>query len=74
MNHLFLLAEAGGVTDTVTEIAKNFGVDWSHLIAQILSFCIVAIALHKFAYKPVLSMLEERRQRITEGLAKAGLP
>ena len=71
MNDLFLLAQAGGVTDTVKEIAGNFGVDWSHLIAQIISFTIVAIALHKFAYKPVLGILEERRQRITEGLANA---
>src|SRR5947209_13090729 len=71
MNHLFLLAEAGGVADTVKEIAGNFGVDWPHLIAQIVSFTIVAIALHKFAYKPVLAILEERRQRITEGLANA---
>ena len=66
-----VLAQAGGVTDTVNEIAKTFGVDWSHLIAQIISFIIVAIALYKWAYKPVLQVLEERRQRITEGLANA---
>ena len=71
MNDLFLIAQAGGVTDTVNDIAKTFGVDWSHLIAQIVSFTLVAIALHKFAYKPVLGILEERRQRITEGLANA---
>jgi len=72
MNHFILLAEGGGgITGAVSEIAKNFGVDWSHLLAQIVSFGIVAILLHKFAYKKVLNVLEERRQRITEGLANA---
>ena len=55
----------------VQEIAKTFGVDWPHLGAQIISFCIVCALLYFFAYKRVLAMLEERRQRITEGLANA---
>ena len=59
------------MTGAVKEIADNFGVDWSHLIAQIVSFGIVAFLLHKFAYKRVLTVLEERRQRITEGLKNA---
>jgi F-type H+-transporting ATPase subunit b len=70
MSHFVLLAQ-GGVTGAVKEIADNFGVDWSHLIAQIVSFGIVAFLLHKFAYKRVLTVLEERRQRITEGLKNA---
>jgi len=55
----------------VQEVAKTFGVDWPHLIAQIISFAIVCTLLYKFAYKRVLAMLEERRQRIAEGLANA---
>lgn len=68
MNALVLLAEAesGG---RVQEIAKTFGVDWPHLIAQIISFSIVCVLLHRFAYKPVLKMLEQRRQQIAQGLA-----
>jgi F-type H+-transporting ATPase subunit b len=57
--------------DQVKEIANTFGVDWSHLIAQIISFSIVCALLYFFAYKRVLAMLEERRQRIAEGLANA---
>ena len=45
--------------------------DWPHLISQIISFSIVAFLLHRFAYKPILEVLEERRQRIAEGLANA---
>ena len=70
MNTFVLLAQ-GGIDGTVEQIARTFGVDWSHLIAQIISFCIVAALLYFFAYKRVLAMLEERRQRIAEGLANA---
>ena len=64
MNPIFA---AGIIEDT----AKQFGVDWPHFIAQVISFCIVAFLLQKFAYKPVVTMLEERRQRIADGLANA---
>src|SRR5256886_7897143 len=57
--------------DQVKDVADTFGVDWPHLFAQIISFTIVCILLYKFAYKRVLTMLEERRQRIAEGLANA---
>lgn len=55
----------------IEDTAKQFGVDWPHFIAQVISFCIVAFLLQKFAYKPVVKMLEERRQRIADGLANA---
>jgi F-type H+-transporting ATPase subunit b len=69
MNALLLLADAGG--GQIEQIATTFGVDWRHLIAQIISFCMVCALLHRFAYRPVLAMLDERRQRIAEGLASA---
>jgi F-type H+-transporting ATPase subunit b len=65
MNHYILAA--GMIGDT----AREFGVDWPHFIAQVVSFCIVAFLLHKFAYKRVLDVLETRRQRIAEGLSNA---
>ena len=67
MNALALLAEAdpGG---RVQQIASTFGVDWPHLVAQIISFGIVCILLQRFAYKPVLRMLEERRRQIAQGV------
>ena len=61
----FLLA--GIVGDT----AREFGVDWPHFIAQVISFGIVATLLYLFAYKRVLAVLEERRQRIAESLENA---
>ena len=62
--------QAGG-SGPVERIATTFGVDWPHLIAQIISFCIVCFLLHRFAYQPVLKMLEERREQIAQGLANA---
>jgi F-type H+-transporting ATPase subunit b len=53
----------------VAEIARTFGVNWPHLTAQIISFGIVCAVLYRFAYRPVLHMLEARRQQIAQGLA-----
>jgi F-type H+-transporting ATPase subunit b len=64
----FAQAQAGG---SIQEIARTFGVDWSHLIAQIISFGIVCALLYKFAYRRVLQVLEDRRKQIAEGLANA---
>ena len=70
MNALLIFAEAqsGG---QVEQIARTFGVDWPHLIAQIISFSIVCILLYLLAYKPVLRMLSERRELIAQGLANS---
>jgi len=70
MHNFVLMAEADG-GGQIEQIARTFGVDWPHLMAQIVSFSIVCILLYLFAYKRVLAMLEERRQRIAEGLANA---
>jgi F-type H+-transporting ATPase subunit b len=70
MNMLLLLADMSG-GGQIEQIARTFGVDWPQLIAQIISFCIVCALLYRFAYRPVLAMLEERRRRIAEGLANA---
>src|SRR5215211_2744064 len=63
----YVMFAEGMIADT----AHTFGVDLPHFIAQVISFAIVAFLLQKFAYKPVLTMLEERRRRIEEGLANA---
>ena len=52
----------------VDSIARTFGVSWSHLTAQMISFGIVCAILYRLAYKPVLRMLEERRTQIAQGL------
>ena len=68
MNLLALMMQEGG-GGQVQQIARTFGVDWSHLTAQVISFGIVCAALYWLAYRPVLRMLDERRQQIAQGLA-----
>ena len=53
------------------EVARTFGVDGPHLLAQIVSFAIVCGVLYALAYKPVLQMLAARREQIAKGLANA---
>ncbi len=65
---IFAAAEAG---NPITTIAHQFGVTWQLLISQIILFIVVALALKKFAYGPLLKVLEERREKIAEGLANA---
>lgn len=67
MNALFLLAEAES-EGRIEQITRTFGVDWQHLIAQIISFSIVCLLLYLFAYKRILQILAERRQVISESL------
>ncbi len=55
----------------VTETAENFGFDVKIFLSQVISFVIVAFLLKRFAYKPILAVLEERRQRIADGLLNA---
>ena len=64
---LMLQQEAQG--GPVEQIAQTFGVNWTHLTAQFVSFAIVCAALYWLAYRPVLRMLEARRQQIAAGLA-----
>src|SRR5215218_6620174 len=70
MNALILLASQSG-EGQIAGIARTFGVDWLHLGAQIVSFGIVCLLLYLFAYKQILTMLEERRGQIAQGLANA---
>jgi F-type H+-transporting ATPase subunit b len=63
---LIIAPDSGG---QIAEIARTFGVDWPHLIAQMVSFGIVCVLLYWFAYKRVLTMLEQRREQIAQGLA-----
>lgn len=62
---------AAGIGDLVRETAETFGFDVWIFLSQVISFVIVALVLRQFAYKPILTVLEERRQRIAEGLLNA---
>ncbi len=65
----------GSIGSDLSQMAHDtmvrFGVDWQHFGAQCITFGIVAFLLHRYAYKPILTVLTERQQRIKESLDNA---
>jgi F-type H+-transporting ATPase subunit b len=49
----------------------DLGINLPVLLGQLLSFTLLLIVLRLLVYKPVLKMLDERRERIQEGLSAA---
>ncbi|MGB2695431.1 MAG: F0F1 ATP synthase subunit B [Dehalococcoidia bacterium] len=49
----------------------ELGINLPLLVAQVINFFIVLVALRLFLYKPVLAMLDRRAQRVREGLDAA---
>lgn len=68
---MMIFAQAGGFGDMARETAETFGFNVWLFLSQVISFAIVAVLLRLYAYKPILAVLEERRQRIAEGLLNA---
>src|SRR2546422_7638681 len=69
--NMIIAASSGGITDILRETADTFGWNWQLFLSQVISFSIVAILLRKFAYKPILAVLEDRRRKIEEGQLNA---
>jgi F-type H+-transporting ATPase subunit b len=69
--HVLALQTVTEGAGQLEKIANTFGVDWPHLLSQIVSFGIVCVVLYLLAYKPILRILEARRQQIASGLANA---
>ena len=53
------------------QILDAFGIEWKLLLVQAINFAVVLFVLYRYAYKPVIAMLEERKQKIAEGVAAA---
>ncbi len=71
MNAFILLAVA---SERMARSSRSPGpLAWTGSIwcAQIISFSIVCAVLYKFAYRPILAMLEQRREQIADGIANA---
>jgi len=52
---------------------EGIGISWNGLLAQIVNFLILLALLYFIAYKPLRRMMEERSNRIREGLEQAEL-
>lgn len=52
----------------MSELLSQLGIDPKLLLAQGVNFIILLIVLTKFVYKPLMKMVEERRQKIELGI------
>jgi F-type H+-transporting ATPase subunit b len=50
------------------ELLQKLGINWKLLVAQIVNFLILLFVLYRFAYKPVLKLLNDRTKKIEKGL------
>lgn len=57
------------VSGPAGEMIEKFGLAWPKFIAQVIIFLAVYTVLKKYAFGPILGMLEQRRQRIADGEA-----
>src|SRR5881398_4156154 len=71
MTIMIAAAATQSVGEMLRDTADTFG--WSPwlFLSQVISFAIVAFLLRRFAYKPILAVLEERRRRIEEAQVNA---
>ncbi len=53
------------------ELLGNLGINSKLFIAQLINFVILFIVLKKFAYGPILKVLDERKDKIEKGLKEA---
>jgi F-type H+-transporting ATPase subunit b len=62
---------AGVASPSGLAVDAPFGSATRLFISQVVLFVIVAVVLAKFAYKPLLAMLEQRKRQIQEGIENA---
>ncbi len=64
-------AKSGGPVDDIIRLFGSFGVDWHHLLPQLVNFALLVLVLYRFAIRPALGQMEERNRLIAQGLADA---
>ena len=55
----------------MSEAFDALGINLPQLIAQIVNFSVLLVVLRLTLYKPILKMLDDRKQKISEGLNAA---
>lgn len=68
---LILIAQAASTVEAESSGLGALGLDASALVFQLLNFAALLLLLRVFAYKPILRILDARRQKIDEGLRNA---
>ncbi|HPS21712.1 MAG TPA: F0F1 ATP synthase subunit B [Candidatus Paceibacterota bacterium] len=55
------------------ELITTFHIDWKLMLAQLVNFGLVFLAIYFIAAKPLSKLIKERNEEITTGLEKAKL-
>jgi len=55
----------------MSALFETFGIDWHLLLIQAVNFGLLLVALSYFLYKPVLRIIDERREKVAEGVRLA---
>lgn len=53
------------------QLIEAFGIDWRLIIIQVFNFGLLLAVLTYFLYKPILKMLNEREDKIAQGIKDA---
>ncbi len=53
------------------EILGKIGFDWQVALANLFNFVVIFLILKKFAFKPIFRVINERQQKIDQGLNDA---
>lgn len=53
------------------QILTTFGIDWHLLLINAVNFGLLLAVLWYFLYEPVMKMLEERREKVAQGVHDA---
>lgn len=53
------------------EILGKIGFDWQVALANLFNFVVIFLILKKFAFKPIFKIINERQQKIDQGLSDA---
>ncbi len=55
----------------MAELFAAFGIDWKLLLIQAVNFGVLLAVLTYFLYKPILRIIDERREKVAEGVRTA---
>lgn len=55
----------------MSQLFDQLGINWQLLLSQVVNFVLLLVILRIFVYKPLLKLLQDRREKIEQGLVKA---
>ncbi len=54
-----------------TDVLGTLGINWKLFVAQLVNFGLILLVLWKFAYKPLLKIMDDRAAKIEQGIKDA---